>query len=230
MGLEVVKISFARIAISLMAMSLVGGCGGHGAVEQRVAPPPVPATQSSPVVQTSAPATSPTTLAANVPTTAATAAALSAAQWAHAVNFAPPKGVFAFKYPADWQAINGPEVLDIQQGNFAHRLLTVDVPFIPPHLPGMITLARIEKGFWDDLRKRMASVQIISSGPQTMLESQARRLRATATQGGVPMSIDAVVAMRKERVYILSSETDTAGAADGDAALEMILASWKWTQ
>ncbi len=218
-GVEFVGKSL-MIASAMSGVLLLGGCG-HRTADQRVTPPPVPTTQISRVDQLPPPTlTLPTTIPATVP----------ADQLAHAFDFVAAKNGFALKYPAGWQAIKGPEVLDIEQKSFAHRLLTVDVPFIPPHLPGMITLARIEKGFWDDLKKRMSNVQIISSGPQTMVESQARRLKATAMQGDVPMSIDAVVAMRKEHVYILSSETDTPGAADGDAALEMILTSWKWTQ
>ncbi len=149
------------------------------------------------------------------------------AQTRPSTRYIAPKGKFQTRYPSDWISHPGEDTLDLGPANDnsgIRREVSIDVPFIPPHLPGMITLDRIQKGYMDDLRKRYTDVKLISSVDRPFPEAKARLLEATARNA----KIYTVLAMRHERVYIIASETDIAGAEAGKSVVQMILASWQW--
>lgn len=144
-----------------------------------------------------------------------------------AVDYVSEKGKFATRYPASWRPRIGGETLDlvpVTDDSGGHRTVSIDVPSIPPHLPGMITLERIENGYVNDLVKHFADVKVVSSTDFPMNDARATLLQATA----VDAKMYTVLAMRHERVYIIASETDVAGADAGKKAVNMILASWQW--
>jgi hypothetical protein len=65
------------------------------------------------------------------------------------------KGV-RLKYPSDWRPKRSPdyELMLIPPGAAGDdRRITVDIPDLPPHLPWMIQMSRIEHDYVQDLKK-----------------------------------------------------------------------------
>ncbi|MGD1275886.1 MAG: hypothetical protein ABR964_01525 [Tepidisphaeraceae bacterium] len=147
------------------------------------------------------------------------------------VGYTPPKGGFTTQYPSAWHPGTGKDTLNLapaKDDSGGKRRLSIDVPDIPFHLPGMMTMGAVQKGFTDDLQKRFQGLHIDSVSDQAMAGARAKRIKATGKEGGTPMVIDAVVAMNHEQVYIISSESDQAGAKAGSAAVDAIVTAWQW--
>src|SRR5207248_3467006 len=54
--------------------------------------------------------------------------------------------------------------------------ISLDVPALPPHLPGMIKIGLVANGFLDDLRKEQKSVQVVEQKDVTIPGATARRI------------------------------------------------------
>jgi len=147
------------------------------------------------------------------------------------VAYAPPQGGCTTQYPSVWHPVTGTDTLNLapaQDNSGGKRRLSIDVPYIPFHFPGMMTMGRVQKGFTDDLQKRYKELHVDSINDQAMAGARAKRIKATGKEGGTPMAIDAVVAMNHEQVYIISSESDQAGVKAGSAAVDAIINAWQW--
>jgi len=147
------------------------------------------------------------------------------------VGYSPPKGGFTTQYPSAWRATTGEDTLDLvpaQDNSGGKRSLSIDAPDIPFHVPGMITLDRVQKGFIGDLQRQYQDVHFDSAVDQAMPGAKARRIKATAKSGGTPMAVDAVIAIHHDQIYIISSECDQTDAQAGSAALEDMLTAWQW--
>jgi len=147
------------------------------------------------------------------------------------VFYTAPKGGFTMAYPRSWQQRPGDCMLTLapSQSPGIEDHLIVDVPPLPWHLPGMITLDRVADGYIADMKKRMQEMTIQSSGDQMLDGAKARRIHATAKQGGKPKVIDAVLAVRNDTVYVLSAVMDAAKENEAHAAMDQVVSSWKWT-
>ena len=93
-------------------------------------------------------------------------------------------------YPGDWH--DGAEGLhaaalpsrvdrtaDSSRARRAGKI-DVDVPSLPPHLPGMITLDRVDSGYVDDQKDRFADLKVIEKTDQSVPATKARRARVDA--------------------------------------------------
>lgn len=136
-----------------------------------------------------------------------------------------------FKYPTGWKPGPGDVVLTLVPVNDAtngNSSITVDVPKLPPHIPGFIPLGMVENGFVDDLKKRYSDVRLQQSQPQPIPTAAARRVRATGRDQSGAVNIDAVIAVRGDHVYIISAETDPAFAGPASQAMDTMMRTWKW--
>src|SRR3954465_3886595 len=89
---------------------------------------------------------------------------------------------FRLSYPADWKPAPSKDYVlalvpkDDALAAKADRMVSVDVPSLPPHLPGMITLGAIQNGLLDDLRKQWTEVKVLEGSTETMPDAKARRV------------------------------------------------------
>jgi hypothetical protein len=146
------------------------------------------------------------------------------------VDYASPDGAFKTGYPVSWKTKKGDATLNllpVNDSSGGKRLVTLDVPDIPFHLPGMVTMERVENGYQSDLKKKYPGLNITSDADETFPDAKGKRIKATAQDGTV---IETLLAVRHDHVYIIASQTDPAGAHDGQAAVNMIEKSWQWTE
>jgi hypothetical protein len=146
-------------------------------------------------------------------------------------------GHFALHYPSDWANTPTKEytlLLEHESTADAARV-TVDVPYIPPHLPGMMTMKLVVNGYLDDLKKRLDDFSVVERSDDRLHGASAQRLVVTGAERagdrrGEQRTIVALVAIRNEQVYILQADAkpDLLGAARD--AMAKITDSWNWTK
>ena len=96
------------------------------------------------------------------------------------------KGI-KLKYPADWQPKKNPdyELMLLPAGaSKDDRRITVDIPDLPPHLPFMIQMGRVEHDYVQDLKKDHPDLQVQDSVAVKMPESTAKLVRSQWHQNG----------------------------------------------
>ena len=147
-----------------------------------------------------------------------------------------PHGV-RLSYPSDWEpvpsgeyvlklvAANGPEADDTTFGTAA---MSLDVPRLPPHIPGLIPLGLVVNGYLDDLKAQAPDSRVDDSSQTTLAGRPARRVRSTRTADGRPQVEDAVLTTHGDRVYILRLVADARDYARARDAFEAVLASVRW--
>jgi hypothetical protein len=175
--------------------------------------------------------TAPVPVAATNPATTMAGATTAPAE-ASPVAIVSDKG-FTCRCTGHWQSRAGNAtctLVPMEDPNDGLRVITLDVPWIPVHIPGMITSARVEKGFVNDVKKKMQDVNVDSDADQAFPDSKARRVHIHARAGSQLKVIDCVMVIHHDSVYILDAETDPAGADDAHKAMELIVGSWHWTK
>src|SRR5437773_1565719 len=83
---------------------------------------------------------------------------------------------FRLQYPADWTPQDDKDYVlalyppGAKPGDLTRRL-TVDVPSLPPHLPGMITMGEVKNGYLKDLRKKLTGMNVSEDVEQQLPKS-----------------------------------------------------------
>lgn len=134
-------------------------------------------------------------------------------------------------YPADWVPEKGSKsMVDVAApGEKAYASLSVDIPKLPWHPPGMLPLFEIQSGYVSDLKKNLIhDAQVDESVKVTVPDSSARRVKCSGHVNGKAMIDVAVLIVHADRVYILSCDGDDAGYATARAALDASVASIQW--
>ena len=130
-------------------------------------------------------------------------------------------------YPSRWSRASSDEyVLKLVSPAPGDASISLDVPKLPPHVPGFIPLGLVVNGYIDDLKKQHAGVVV--SDPASMKVAGANARRVTSTwidAGGQSRAEHAVLTVHGDRVYIFR-----ANDPDEDAlqASDKILSSVKW--
>ena len=134
-------------------------------------------------------------------------------------------------YPADWAPEKGSKSLvDVAApGDKAYASLSIDIPKLPWHPPGMLPLFEIQSGYVSDLKKnQIHDAQVNESVDVKVPDSSARRVKCSGHENGKVMIDVAVLIVHADRVYILSCDGDDAGYATARAALDASVASIQW--
>ncbi len=114
-------------------------------------------------------------------------------------------------YPPEWKPEESKEyelLLLSARGSAApaaYPLISLDVPDLPPHFPGMIPIGLVKNGYLDDLKKEVGTVAIDTqeSSPK-VAGAQGRMLRSTwVGKEGQSLAETALVLIHADRVYIL---------------------------
>src|SRR3954467_4562786 len=91
---------------------------------------------------------------------------------------------FASRYPADWSSKPTKQytLLLERESSADAAQVTVDVPYIPPHFPGMMTMKLVANGYVDDLKKRLSGFSVVQEHDETLAGASALRLVMTSRE------------------------------------------------
>jgi len=154
---------------------------------------------------------------------------------------------FRLSYPGDWKQKASQDftlLLIPAQGadakakdtDLAGSRMSVDVPDLPPHLPGMITLGPMEWNYVSDQKKRFADVKVTEKTDLKVPKTSARRLvlagHAKNADGsaGAAYTVVTLLEIHADRVYLVSAEAKTEDYPAVRAAFDQVVASMVWTK
>jgi hypothetical protein len=147
-------------------------------------------------------------------------------------TFEDKKAGVRLTYPADWQPVKGSKSLvDVEiPGDKGFSELSIDIPKLPWHPPGMLPMSQIESGYISDLKKNEIhdAKEIESVALKVSDCTAARRVKSSGHENGKEMIDVGILIVHADRVYILSCDGDDAGYPTARAALDASLASIEW--
>jgi hypothetical protein len=140
-----------------------------------------------------------------------------------------------FDYPACWNcckaktgtfAITGPPA-----DSKCSPSICLDIPKLPWHIPGMIPIGLVARGYVDDLRTNQIHDAVVQEQvPVTVCGTPARRVTCVGHVNGKPSIDVAVIMLHADHVYILSADSDDAGRTAARQTLDDVVSSLKWTK
>jgi hypothetical protein len=142
------------------------------------------------------------------------------------------KGV-KLKYPGDWKPQKNPDyelMLLPADGQKNDRRITVDIPDLPPHLPFMIRMSRVEHDYLADLKKEHPDLQVKSASDANLADSSARLIQSTWHANKQAYDDVVLLVIHASSVYIFDAQTDEVDLAMTRAAFDSIKASIQWTK
>ncbi|HEY2587578.1 MAG TPA: hypothetical protein VGI81_17665 [Tepidisphaeraceae bacterium] len=194
----------------LAIAALAFGCHWHDETAARPERTTEPSAASGPAEPAAAPTSGPTPV-----------------QWSDA-----NKNV-TLRYPGDWKAMKNPdyELMIVPAGAAGDdRRITMDVPDLPPHLPFMIQMSRVEHDYVQDLKKEHPDLQVKDSADAKVPESTARLIRSVWHQNGAAWDDVVLLMIHASGVYILDARTPDAQLAPTRAVFDSIRGSLVWTK
>lgn len=145
-----------------------------------------------------------------------------------------PQPGFAVTIPAGWERrATADYVLEIflagEHAKTAPRI-SIDVPHLPPHLPGMIRMSLVRNGFLDDLRRQFPGVRVVDEQAVSIPDSQVRRIDTEWTLEGAAVQQRAVLIIRGGHVYIVRGTARQVDSPQMREAFEELMNSLHWTR
>jgi hypothetical protein len=147
-------------------------------------------------------------------------------------KFQDKKDKFAVEYPEPWterRPTGGEDVLLLKRKDYKGEI-SVAVPKLPPHIPGLIPLQSVEKGYIDDVKKRLKDVVVTESKPVKISGAFGRQFALTGVAPDGKRTIAALTLLKGDTLYIMSAESPANEAEDARDAFEQIARSWKWLE
>jgi hypothetical protein len=142
---------------------------------------------------------------------------------------------FSVKYPRGWARRKGDsaeDVLTIDKDPDKHTEpeVTIDVPKLPPHIPGMIPLSAVESGYVDDVKKRMKNVSVVESKPVKVDGAPARRFVLCGEDKDGKRKLVVLAILKGDHLYMVGGEGPADEFETVEAAFEQVSKSWKWKE
>ena len=209
--------STAKRCCALLLIIAFGATGCRRANEQATVPAPVAAAPGG--------TTRPATLAAG--SDAAPPPTAPAEQ-----TFENKGAGIRLHYSSDWVAKGSKDdvMLLVPRDGAAGRSITLDLPKIPMHLPGAMTLPLIQNGFVDDQRKHHPGLKVEEARDETIAKSKAKFVRSTWKESGKGFVDATLLIVHDERVYILSLDSDEQGYQPARGEFDKIADSIEWAK
>jgi hypothetical protein len=108
------------------------------------------------------------------------------------------------------------------------RSISLDVPDLPVHFPGLIPIGMVKNGYIDDLRKKFPQLQIEQDPTAEIPQAQARLVRSTWQDNGRRCHETALLMVHGDHVYILRANADAGTYGGTVAAFDAIAKSIRW--
>jgi hypothetical protein len=214
---------------AFLFVGLIAGCRKH--VDAPTAATAPPRRAEPPATASLASGSSVAAKPSSAPTTAPAVAA------AGNTAFESKSGGFRTSYPATWSPQPRKDfVLELVPGASDEKkspaTVSVDVPDLPPHLPGMIRMSLIESHFVDHLKQRFGDVKVEDRKDATLVpQAQERLLTLTwRASDGQQYKQEALLMIHSSRVYIIRGTAPAEDFARADAAFQEVAHSWQWSK
>src|SRR5579859_490339 len=98
--------------------------------------------------------------------------------------------------------------------------ITFDVPDLPPHLPFMLQMSRIEHDYEADLKKAHPDLKVDQAADVKIPEATARLIESSWHQNGVRHEDEALLMVHANGVYIMGMRAGEKRLAEVKAAYE----------
>ncbi len=108
--------------------------------------------------------------------------------------------------------------------------VTFDVPDLPPHLPWMIQMSRIEHDYEADLKKTHPDLKVDEAGDAKIPDATARLVKSSWRKDGIRHQDVALLMIHASGVYILGARSTENRASEVNAAFESVRESMQWTK
>lgn len=117
-----------------------------------------------------------------------------------AQSFQDPGGLVRVQYPGEWKPQRDPDyALELTAGP---ETFTLDIPDLPPHIPGMIPLSLVVNGYIDDLKKSHPGVKTDEETSPAISKARARRLHsAWSEKNGLEAEVTTLI-VHGDHVFI----------------------------
>ena len=132
-------------------------------------------------------------------------------------------------YPSNWKPVPGSKS-QLQVAAPDGGQLSLDVPALPFHIPGMIPVDQVESGYVEDFKKRMPDAAVTKLPDPTLPDTKQRRVKLAGHQNGKVSIDEAVLIVHNDKVYILAIDTDERGYPKMHTVLDAVLTSLHWTK
>ena len=119
-------------------------------------------------------------------------------------------------------------MLTLEDGGGAE--LAIAVPHLPAHIPGIIPLPAVEKGYVDDVKKRLTDVKETESNATRVAGATARRFAITGDDSSGERKLLVFAIVKGDHLYIVTGEAPADHFAPASSATQRAADSWKWTK
>jgi len=147
------------------------------------------------------------------------------------VQFASRENHVRFSYPKTWHPVTDDTILSLVptgETSLGDHRLVIDIPDLPFHIPGLIPMGLVVRGFEDDLKKRYKDVTLAPVADRQVGGVAGQELNAHARGDHGDVVVRAVLFVEGDRVYFIDAESDTTGAAAASKAFETVADSFQW--
>jgi hypothetical protein len=108
--------------------------------------------------------------------------------------------------------------------------ISMDVPTLPPHIPGMIPIGRVRAGFVNDLGEKYGKVETQDLTPPNIPNCSSRMVRCSWSKDGKTWQETALLMVHGDAVYIFRANSDTDREKPTREAYDQVLQSIRWTK
>jgi hypothetical protein len=148
----------------------------------------------------------------------------------------PDRGGFQVSYDADrWKSINkgGDFVVALvpkdSQGAPEDPLIAIQVPKLPPHIPGFLPLGAVAAGYLRDLKQRHPDRTVYEQDNAKLADlDDARRVVSGFTKFGRRWREEALLAVHGDRVYVLITNCAESAFSETMRESSLVESSFKW--
>ena len=148
------------------------------------------------------------------------------------VSYSSKKFGIQVQYPTGWvarankdyEAFLVPAALDAKAEPTAN--ISLDIPELPLHIPGMIPMGLTKDGYLDDLKKEFGTITTVEKD-HSLPASTAKMLTSTWQKDGKTFRDKALVIIHNDHVYILRARSEGDEKAI-EAAFDQMVGTLQW--
>jgi hypothetical protein len=148
--------------------------------------------------------------------------------------FARPKLGIQLAYPPGWEARANKDyelfLKPARSGDGGDTLMSLDVPELPFHVPGMIPIGSVRSGYLDDLKKQVGPVTTEDLQPPNVGASARMVQSRWKTPSGEGVEETALLMVHGDRVYLLRARAASGHAEETRAAFDEVVRSVRWVK
>ena len=154
-----------------------------------------------------------------------------------AAPFTSTKFAFSVQPPSDWSQVKGASgtalsLVPQSQANAKDLSLVpslqMQVPDLPPHIPGMIPVGSVANGYVNDLRKQHPDLKVDERVVVPIPNASARRIVSTFRNGQMTWRDIVLCIVHKDRVFLIVADCPAGDYPATRAAFDAMAGSLKW--